>query len=197
MAIDRYEVLAARVRKTYPRFKVKERDKSWLRPIFWALQKITRQDYGSFTTTVFSTMYVGADWAKDSSLDKYKTLRHEKVHIAQFHRFPLGRWAWPVNHLLMALCYLFILPVIWTFRARFEREGYTQTLLVQYELHGQISESRMENNARWLSETFGGSAYAWMWRRKAAYNWAMEIQRKINAGEIANPTDRVDELRVA
>lgn len=195
--IDRYQILANRTRKEFPRFNTKKRDSSWLRPIFWVLKKITRQDYKTFTTTIFSTMYVGPSWEEKSQDEKYKTLRHEKKHIRQFHCFPLGRWAWPINHLLMALCYLLFLPVILTMRAKFEREGYTQSLLVHYELNGPFSDREMEGWARWLADTFGGSAYMWMWSRKKAYAWAMETMRAINAGEIRNDRDRVDELRAA
>lgn len=195
--IDRYSVLSLRVKGCYPRFSVVERDKSWLRPIFWLLSKVTRKDYSNFNTTIFSTMYVGPGWGTDSSTSRYKSLRHEMKHIEQFHRWPLGRWAWPINHVLTALAYLLLLPIIWTLRAKFEREGYTQTLLVEYELNGPFTDGRMEDNARWLAETFGGSAYFFMWRKKSAYAWAMETQRKINAGEISNPSDRVEAPRVA
>jgi hypothetical protein len=195
--IDRYQILANRTRKEFPRFNTKKRDSSWLKPIFWVLKKITRQDYKTFTTTVFSTMYVGPAWDDKSQDEKYKTLRHEKKHIRQFHCFPLGRWAWPVNHLLMAMCYLLFLPFILTMRAKFEREGYTESLLVHFELNGPFSDREMEGWARWLADTFGGSAYAWMWRRKKAYAWAMKTMHAINAGEIKNDRDRVDELRAA
>lgn len=181
---EHYRTFAHKVRSDYPRFNVKQRDKSWLRPIFWLLREITKQDYRSFTTTIFSTMYVGPDWEKKSDVAQYKTLRHEAVHIKQFHCFPLGRRAWPINHALMAICYLLILPVFWTMRAKFEREGYIQTMLVEYELHGPFSESKMEEWGRWMAGTFGGGAYAWMWTGNKGYEWAMDTMRKINAGEI-------------
>lgn len=194
--INRYEILAANTRREFPRFTVKERSKSWLGRIFWLLQKITRQDYGEYTTTIFSTMYVESDWATMTTDEKYKLLRHEKKHIEQFHKWPLGRWAWPINHLIVALCYLFLFPVFWTMRAKFEREGYTQTMLVDYELAGYLTEAQIERNAAWMAQTFSDSSYFFMWRRKAAYAWAVETMRKIRAGEITNPTDRVDEPRV-
>lgn len=188
---DRFDELSARTKAEFPRFNVRERDKSWLRWIFGPLSKILGQDYSTFTTTIFSTMYVGAGWQHDTPNEKYQTLRHEMQHIDQFHHWPLGRRLWPVNHVIMAFCYLFVLPLFWTLRARFERAGYTQTLLVEFELHGAFSQDRMESNARWMAETFGGGSYFYMWRRKAAYAWAMETQRKILAGEITNPKDRV------
>lgn len=196
-SINRFELLRRQTLAEFPRFKIRRRSKSWLRPIFWLLEKVTQRRFDSFTTTIGSTMYVGDDWDLASNDSKYGTLRHEKKHIEQFHRWPLGRWAWPVNHVLMAIAYLTVLPAVVTLRARFERAGYTETLLVQFELHGKLSEERMERNAAWIAEIFGGSAYLFMWRRKKAYAWAMETQRKINAGEITNRKDRVEELRAA
>lgn len=178
--LDRYEQLCEQTKKEYPRFNVRPRDSSWLKPIFWVLQKITGQSYETFTTTVFSTMYVGPAWEKNSSDQKWKTLSHEKVHIGQFHEFPLGRWAWPVNHLLMALCYLLVLPFFFTMRSKFEREGYMASIRAEYELHGPFSSKKMERWARWLAGTFGGSAYFWMWTRSRAYAWAMKSMQQVN-----------------
>lgn len=197
MALNRFHLLQDKVKREFPRFKVVERNKSWLRVVFAVLRFVTRQDYKGFTTTIGSTMYVGETWAKKSSNSKYKTLRHEMIHVRQFHCWPLGRWAWPINHLLMSLCYLLVLPVFWTMRAKFEREGYTQSLLTEFELYGPFSDVQMEREARWLADTFGGSSYAWMWRKKKAYEWAMETMRKINDGEITNDRDRVDLPRAA
>ena len=194
---NRYLELHQRTREKFPRFVVRLRRRSWLHPIFFVLAKITRQDYSSFTTTIFSTLYAADDWPERSSDRKYGTLRHELKHIRQFHSWPLGRRLWPINHILMSLAYVFLLPVRWTLRAKFEREGYTQTMLVDFELNGPFSDQKMESWARWLADTFGGSAYAWMWTRKKAYAWAMETMRKINAGEIRNDQDRVDEPRAA
>lgn len=191
MSDDKFAALLTRVKVEFPRFSVKERDKSWLRWIFWPLQKVLRQDFSEFTTTIGSTMYVGPNWAGKSPTAKYMTLRHEIIHTRQFHRWPLGPSLWVLNHVLMAFCYLFVLPLLWSFRAKFEREGYAQTLLVEHELYGGFSEARMEQNATWIAATFGGSAYFFMWRKKAAHAWAIETQRKIMVGEITNPKDRV------
>lgn len=195
--INRYQLLKKKTKDEYPRFNVKLRKESWLRFPFKVLSAITRKKYSTFTTTIFSTMYARDDWYTRSADKRYRTLRHEKKHIRQFHCWPLGRWAWPLNHLLMAIAYMLILPVRWTLRAKFEREGYTQTLLVDYELEGPFSEETMEVMARWLANTFGGSTYAWMWSKKKAYAWAMDTMRKINAGEIVNNDDRMDPIDTA
>lgn len=195
--IDRYQILHGKTRREFPRFNVKLRKESWLHPIFWVLGSLLRKDFSTFTTTIFSTMYAADDWYTRSSDRRYQTMRHELIHVRQFHKFPLGRWAWPLNHLLMGLCYLFVLPVLLTMRAKFEREGYTQTMLVEHELHGTFSEEKMHDWARWMADTFGGPTYAWMWTKKKGYEWAMDTMRKINTGKIKNDRDRVDELRAA
>lgn len=191
MAVDRFVELSAKVKTKYPRFTIKYRDKSWLMPLFWVLQKVTKTDYSTFIQTIFTTMYVGSGWDAMSSDEKYARLRHEMKHIRQFYEWPLGAWAWPVNHILTAICYLFILPVILTFRSVFEREAYIQTLLVHYELEGVQSQSAKVFYANWLSGVFGGSAYLFMWRRQAAYDWTIEIQNKIEQGLIVNNEDRI------
>lgn len=183
---SRYQALANRVEKEYPRFNVKYRNKSWLMPIFWLLGKLTGTNYDTFTTTIFSTMYVGATWTAKSDVNKYKLLRHELVHIEQAHNWPLGRWAWPLNHLLWAICYIAVLPILWTFRAKFEREGYTQTMLVEYELYGKFSADKMVRWAKWMERTFAGSTYFFMWRKKATRRWATTTMSKINDQQIVS-----------
>ena len=191
--INRYEILLAEAKAEYPRLTIRPRKSSWLQHVFNILGLFTKQDYSSFSTTIFSTIYTEDDWEERSPDRKYQLLRHELVHVDQAHRFPLGRRLWFINHLLFAICYLLVLPVKWTMRAKFEREGYFQTLLVEWELYGTISEERMESNARWLAETFGGPAYAFMGSKKRTYRWAMEIQRRINAGEFNDDLRRIEE----
>lgn len=200
-SINRYQILLDKFKKTYPNFRVKNRSGTWVQFVLSVLGVFSRQKYRGFTTTIGQTMYVDSTWDKRSPNSKYKVLRHEIQHVRQFHRWPMPFLdhpvIWRVNALIMGLCYLLVLPVLWTMRAKFEREGYTQTLLVDKELKGVISDNRMEANARRMTKTFGGSPYMFMWRKKAAYKWSMETQRKINAGEITNQRDRVDELRAA
>jgi hypothetical protein len=193
MATERYLILREKMVAEYPRTRViKKKDCWWIRAIFAVLSFVTRKDYSNFATTIGSTIIVPNNWDDRTVYAKYKLLRHEKKHVEQFHRWPLGAWAWPLNHFLCGLCYLLLLPVLWTFRARFEREAYLQTLLVEFEFNGKICEERMRENARWMGETFGGSAYFFMWTKNRAYNWAMKMQAIINEGKIKNDKDRVD-----
>jgi hypothetical protein len=207
--MNRYEQLKAKVLREFPRFQVRKASETWwLRWAMGLLRLITRSPVGGFTTTIFSTVYVEDDWDRRPADDRYATLRHELMHIRQFHHWPIavdadldrGGW-WRVvlsdlrrwtNHLCVMVAYLFLCPAFWTMRARFEREGYTQTLLVARELYGELGQATMESKARWLASVFGGPDYAWMWNAGAAYRWAMDTQRKINAGMLWNPGDRCD-----
>lgn len=189
---DRYEQLYQKIKGEFPEFRIRRRRDTWARIPFRILHKITGVDYSRFLFTWWSTVYVGSSWGTASPNSKYVLLRHELVHVRQFHSFPLGRKLWILNHVLMPLLYLLALPVRWTIRARLEREAYTQSLLAEKEISGHLSEHRMEQNAKRLSRTFGGASYAWMWTMDKAYEWAMQTQHKINKGEIRNDVDRVD-----
>lgn len=193
---NRYDVLATRTKAAFPRFRVMKRSASWwMSALFWLLGKVLRRPDGfsHFATTIFSTIYVPEGWDSYTDRQKYDLLRHEKRHIRQAHEFPLGRWAWPVNHLLWAISYILLpVPFFWTLRAYFEREGYTQNLLVMYEMQGgAIPDKQMEAQATYLTGIFAGPSYAWMWTKKSCYAWVMETMRKINTGELKNEADRV------
>lgn len=189
---SRYEELLKRAKEEYPRFNIRPRRTSWLQWIFTPLSWITRQDYSGFSTTIGSTLYAADGWDRRLDDNKYKTLRHELVHVDQYHRFPFGPKLWVLNHIIFAFCYLFVLPVRWTMRAKFEREGYFQTLLVEWELGGEIPPLRTLENARWIAQTFGGSAYAFMGGRQAAYDWAIQVQRRINLGDFPSDPRRIE-----
>lgn len=189
-----YEAMLRRIRTEFPKFKVVNRDDTWLRHPFRLLRKVTKSDYFNFVTTIGQTVYVGPGWKDRPDISKYKVLRHELVHLRQFRVFPFGAsWRY-LNLTLFAFFYLFVLPAFWTYRARFEREAYAQTLLVQYELEGAISDRDMGENTKRMVRIFTGPAYFWMARKKATYTWAMELQRKINRGEMVNNIDRITDL---
>ena len=99
-----------------------------------------------------------------------------------------------MNGILFAVCYLMVLPFFWTFRAKFEREAYTQSMLVQFELGGSLTEPEMSANAEKMVQTFCGPAYAWMSTVRKTYAWAMQTQRAINLGAITNDTDCVSDV---
>ena len=192
--MNRYEAIIQRICSEFPAFKIVERDKSWLRLPFRLLSKVTKTDYFNFVTTIGSTIYVGPGWNERSDNDRYRVLRHELIHIRQFHNWPFGRRLSWLNHAFFSFAYLFILPFLWTFRAKFEREAYTQTLLVQFELGGTITDPEIDRNTERMVRTFSGPAYLWMATKKSTYHWAMLTQRKINDLSIENKLDRISDI---
>lgn len=201
--MDRFQKLSEKVLLEFPKFQVRVMSKTWLGTLMRWMSVFTKAQVGTVTTTIGSTIYVPDDWDAWAPDARYGTLRHELMHIRQFHSWPLGSGApgatgfWhrvrvALNHVMMGFAYIALMPALWTMRARFEREGYTQTLLVHRELYGEPNQMTMESKATWMAELFGGPSYFWMWRKAAAQQWAMDTQRKINAGMLWNPRDRVD-----
>jgi hypothetical protein len=191
---NRFEALLDRAQKEFPRLTIRKRSEVWwLRWIMQLLAWVTRQDSSKvrFTTTIGATIYVADDWNEKSDTDKYKTLRHEKRHVEWFTTRPFGRHLWPANYVITALCYLMVLPALWTMRAAIERDGYTQTLLVSFEIDGPFTDADKEGWAAYIAGTFASSMYFFMWTKKKAYAWAMETMNKINTGQIENSKDRV------
>lgn len=194
----RFVKLLIRVQKEIPGIRVLRRDQSLLmRMVFWFLRSVLRmkRNYGGFTTTIWRTLYVPATFDTWASDERYRLLRHELTHLRQFRNWPikaLGRpYFWVINACLMSLCYTLVLPVFWTFRAKFEREGYTQTMLADYEM-GELPPQRQAMYIDRMEETFGGSVYFYMWRRKAAREWAQQTLSDILTEKIVNTKDRID-----
>jgi len=188
----RYETLRARTLQQFPRLRIVNRQRSMLlRVLFWPLT-VCGVDYSNFATTLGSTIYVPAAWGTWTDLERYQLLRHEKVHVAQFNLWPIPvRWLWPLNYVLMSLCYLFAFPVLLTTRAYFERQAYTQTMLAHHE-DGSWSLHNWDAFAEWLARTFSNSSYLWMSRYAPTYEWARTVQRKILLGDlVSDPNDVV------
>jgi hypothetical protein len=78
----------------------------------------------------------------------YKTLRHEYVHMRDARRYPF----------IFELTYLFLLPALWTMRAFWEYRGYTQNMIVEFEIKGAVANHTLEA----IAENFTGPMYLWM-----------------------------------
>lgn len=175
----------------HPRLQIIKRDDStFLNVLFWPLKKITGQTYDTAATTIFSTIYVPSNWMLYSTDGKYLLLRHEMTHVRRFNNWPLGKYLWPLNNVITALLYLFCLPVVFTMRSWFEREAYTQTLLVMHEL-GMLEGGNRISTANWLRETFSNSTYLYMWDRGPAAKWIERTISDIESGKITNEVDKV------
>jgi len=106
-----------------------------------------------YVTTIGRTIYLTPRWDERTLADRYATLRHEAVHIAQFERFGL---------VPMAIAYLvlpFPIGLAWC-RMRLEREAYEETLRVHFAVGGRAAVERLREH---VIRQFTSGAYGWMW----------------------------------
>jgi hypothetical protein len=106
-----------------------------------------------YVTTIGRTIYLTPDWHARPLADRYETLRHEAVHLAQFRR-------WGV--VPMAIAYVLLpLPfgLAWC-RMRLERAAYEETLRVAYLLGGRRAVERLRAH---VIAQFTSGSYGWMW----------------------------------
>jgi hypothetical protein len=164
---SRYEALLDELRISYPRFRVVNKADSRLhRAIHYALLGLTvgqmRSYLDSFQTTIGNTVYVTPSWWELSDDERYVTMRHEAIHLAQFRKFTVPG---------MAMLYIFLpLPMglAW-FRAYFEREAYAESIRAAAEVWGRDYPSSAHYRKYILSQ-FTGASYGWMWPFRGSLN---------------------------
>lgn len=106
-----------------------------------------------YVTTIGRSIYVTPDWEARAAANRYATLRHEAVHLAQFGRYGL---------VPMAIAYLLLplpLGLSWC-RMRLEREAYEETLRVTFALGGRAAVERLREH---VCRQFTSGSYGWMW----------------------------------
>lgn len=196
--MGRYETLKLRVESEIPGVKIIHHgDSYFIRGVhlFLRLLSFGKFDPSRFTTTIGKRMYVPNNWWGRSDQARYTTLRHELIHMRQFRQWPMKFLDLPVlrliNFILFSFCYLLVFPFRLTLRSRFEREAYTQTLLVHYEIMGFYTLRMKQVLENHMGENFGGSAYFYMWNSRAARKWTVDTMAAIERGEICNIMDRV------
>lgn len=149
---------ALRIR--YPHLRLVDKGKSPLsRLIANLLCLVTagrqRRYLGGQVTTLGQRIYVPSSWPELSDTQRYITLCHEAVHLAQFRRY-----GW----LVMALLYLWPLCPIglaWG-RARIEWSAYRATLRAVHAVHGRVGLQDL-GLRRHIIAQFTGPGYGWMW----------------------------------
>ena len=109
------------------------------------LSPINRDYMTRYTTVMFGRVYFPskAFCEEMGPASMYSILRHEAVHLDDMRRFP-G---------VFQLSYLCVLPVGITARAFWEWRAYAETMRVEAELTGHISDETIE----YITECFRGS----------------------------------------
>lgn len=161
-----YNSLLQDIIREFPGFEIRQKSESRLMKVIdMCLKVITfgamRTFMTRFITTIGTTVYVPDGWDQKPSVSKIITLRHERVHMRQSRKY---------GSLLFRLLYLLVLPSVWTFRAKFEREAYEDTILAIFEYKGREAlDAELKAN---LIKHFTSADYFWMNPfRKSVEQW--------------------------
>lgn len=134
--------------------------KWWEKAAMW-LVRLFNRSVDDFITVFFDGQEARIYWSasgsfRDWSINDHAVFRHECVHVLQAMRISRSR----LGALLFSLAYLFLLPAVWTMRAKFEREAYTESArtLLQYGVAPRDLDKTMDRWARY----FYGSDYLFM-----------------------------------
>lgn len=186
--MSRLEALLAEVRERHPKYRIVEKTKSgWFWRIIWRLISLFNKRFmQGYATTIGSTTHVGSEFALWDDLDQWHQIRHEAVHVDQAHSWPFGARVGRLNIPFFSFFYLLVLPFFYTFRAKFEKEAYAESIIVSVQL-GELDDPEVVARAvsRYV-EIFSGPDYLWMARRAAVKAWAEATIEKVKKGEIVS-----------
>jgi hypothetical protein len=148
--VSRFDEIVGELRREFRTFRLVPKERSPLMRVLYRalLMPLWCPDFmGSYTTVLVSWVYmpehlIGSDQG-------YGVLRHERVHMRDCFR---------TGVLPFAVSYLFLLPSVLTLRAVWEMRGYAETMRVELEQEGQISDALLAHIAR----QFTSSNYLWM-----------------------------------
>lgn len=126
-----------------------------------------------YATTIGNNIYMPKAWWDPASEEqKIILLRHELVHVKQMAKYSVP---------LFFFLYIFVpFPIgLGYFRAKFEKEGYAETLRARYEYWG-VDSITSDDYRTWVISQFTGGAYGWMWPfKKSANTWYDSVISKI------------------
>jgi hypothetical protein len=78
-----------------------------------------------------------------------------------------------------ALSYVFLLPAVLTLRSVWEMRGYAETMRVELETTGEVSDATL----RHIEQQFTGSSYLWMCPFPGVVRrWLERVRRRVVAG---------------
>jgi hypothetical protein len=143
----KFDQLAISLRKQFPKFRLKIKEQSELMLFLnFFIKRFNKEWLEYFTMTVGYTVYMPESFIGTPA--GYEILRHEAVHVKDYHKWKI----------LYCLSYLFLMPVVVTARAFWEFRGYVESMRVEHEASGQISDATIN----WLTNLFASGAYFWM-----------------------------------
>ena len=148
------------LKKEFPKFSlINKSDSRLMKVIDVLLRIITFNQQKTFltkyTTTLNTTVYLGGDWDKMSSVSIAMLRRHERVHMRQARRY--GIFIFAIMYLLIPFPFLFAYC-----RMVFEKEAYRETIVASYQCRGRdfVTSASFKN---FIVKQFTTAAYGWMW----------------------------------
>lgn len=164
VVVDLYDQLELETLREFPDFTLRHKSNSTLMKVLDLLLKIIT--FGQMTsfmthfiTTMGTTVYVHTEWPSLSDIGKAVILRHERIHMRQRKRY---------GNFLFTVMYLLVLPTLWTWRAKLEKEAYEETFraMLDYVPAGDAVLQSDAYRTR-VVRYFTTSQYFWMWPFKS------------------------------
>ncbi len=168
---DRFDHIVEQLEQEFSTFRLVSKHRSLLmRTLYhglgmrwWCPEFMTR-----YTTVVVSVVYMPVDLFHTDA--GYRVLRHERVHM---------RDCWRTGVLPFALSYVLLFPTVFTLRAHWEMRGYAETMRVELEDTGAISDETLD----YIQEQFTGPSYFWMCPFPGyVRRWLERIRRDLTQG---------------
>jgi len=163
-----YEDELVSIQSRFPGFRLRSKSSSYLCKIIAAVLYLLTLGRSRFMedyhTVVGKTLYYGGSWGRLPHFARWRILRHERVHLEQALRVGFGRCFW-LGWVLWAISYVFLLPVVFTLRAYWEREAYRETIRCTKEYGFPVDIDAIVAH-------FVGPQYFWMFPfRKTVKSW--------------------------
>lgn len=158
------------LRYEFPDLTIWNKKPWWLRLAF-SFPWIKNLRWETATQTIGMNVYLSSKWKEFSSKQKMSTLRHERRHLMQFDLY---------GTILMSLLYLLVFfPIgLAYYRAKFEREGYAESLRAKVEYYGATLGTKRDGLDTYI-ENFCGPRYLYMLPfRKTIIRWFNEDWKK-------------------
>ena len=120
-----------------------------------------------YTTVLITRVYMPEDLIGTTA--GWRSLRHERVHMRDCVRSGVVPFA---------VSYLLLLPTVLTLRSVWEMRGYAETMRVELESTGVVSDETL----RHIERQFTGPAYLWMCPFPGLVRrWLERVRRRVIA----------------
>lgn len=142
--MSKFNDLVASLEAQYPKFKVVPKESSKLMGfVNFFMKRINPLWMSRFTMTLGYSVYMPQGYIGTTA--GYEILRHEAIHVGDFKKWKL----------LLPLSYVLLLPIGITLRALWEFRGYKESMRVELEDTGTISDHTID----FIAEQFTGWNY--------------------------------------